>query len=219
MRIIIDIALIVLFIGLVYFICSKTGKTDKQQRIILRDSMKTSASSNTDSGVFQQMHEDRQGGEESSKEEQKGKTENTISFSLVSSGESKSYSYKALNNLTKVPQSTSFSGYVTSFAADLKKINLSNENSFSHIFSILLPLDAGVGTYTEKSNAFIIQFFGPENGKLYTLQPEYSFTLTIHEWGGPGGRARGIFFGELKAADSSIPLVFRDGQFDIGIQQ
>ena len=137
---------------------------------------------------------------------------------MVLKGEYNNYSYKAMNNFTKITASPQLTGYTASFVANINNINLSDQSTYNNVVSMMLPLDAGPGAYNEKSDNFIFQYIGANKGILYTLDQSGSFDLTIMEWGGPGGRAKGTFSGKLLSVESTDPVYIQDGKFDIGIQ-
>ncbi|MBN1496860.1 MAG: hypothetical protein JXA07_08845 [Spirochaetes bacterium] len=142
--------------------------------------------------------------------------ENTASFRIQ--GEPDTQTYASVANFTKISASPQFTGYLVNFAANFEKINVSNQSTYRHVISMMLPTDVTPGVYNEKSSPFIVQFFGSESGVLYTLDYNHSFSLSIDEWGGPGGRARGTFSGELKSANGTEVIQIRDGSFNVGIK-
>ena len=109
-------------------------------------------------------------------------------------------------------------GYVANFANDMLNIQVTNQASFSQVLSMMIPPDVTPGTYSEKSSNFMFQYFGNEPGVMYSLDVNNPFTLTIDEWGGSGGRAKGTFSGELKADGSNTIITIQDGRFDVSIQ-
>ena len=140
----------------------------------------------------------------------------TISFFL--SRERANYSFPAMGNFRKMSATTEMTGYVGNYAANSDVIHAGDQSKLANVISILLPTDVTPGTYTEKSSNFMVQFFGQEAGTLYNLDQNCSFTLTVDEWGGPGGRVRGTFSGELRADGISTIISISDGRFEAGIQ-
>jgi hypothetical protein len=207
---------------LIYFLCYKSDEGAKTKTSLLSESVpgKTAATADAD-------NPDEEGGvssEEASgaqtkiagNEDDRPAQENTVTFRIQ--GESGVKTYKSVASFTKISVSPELTGYLGNFAADISGINLSNQSTYNNVISIMLPSDVTPGTYTERSSPFIIQFFGSENGVLYTLDHNSSFSLTIDEWGGPGGRARGTFSGELKSSEGTSLMNLRDGSFNVGIQ-
>jgi hypothetical protein len=144
--------------------------------------------------------------------------ENSARFTVIVRGEYKVYTFTAVNNFTKITVSPELSGYVANFAENMGKINIRNQSTYSNVISIMLPVDVAPGDYNEKSDNVIFQYFGPDKGIIYNPDQIGSFLITIHEWGGSGGRAKGTFSGKLKADEQTDPVLIQEGIFDIGIQ-
>ena len=83
---------------------------------------------------------------------------------------------------------------------------------------MLLPTVITPGTFTEQTGGLVVQFFGPEAGIYYELDRDTPFSITIQEWGGPGGRARGYFSGTLKSHQTSGKVTVHNGRFEASIQ-
>ncbi|HOT47233.1 MAG TPA: hypothetical protein PLM53_19660, partial [Spirochaetota bacterium] len=149
-------------------------------------------------------------------EEVKKAAENTVTFTVR--GESGATTFKSVNPFIKIARTSDMTGYVANFASDMSGIRVADQSTYTRVLSMLIPADVTPGTYNEKSSNFMFQYFGTESGVMYSLDVNYPFTLTIEEWGGPGGRARGSFSGELKVEGSNSVILIQDGRFDAGIQ-
>ncbi len=136
---------------------------------------------------------------------------NTITF--VANGER--YTYPALMNFRLLHLQNDMHGFLCNFARDLSGIDLQNPATYQHVVSLFLPPDAKATVYTQENEKFIFEFFGSETGTKY--HPK-DFTFTINEWGGPRGRAKGTFSGELSAEGSGVSMTVENGSFDVGIQ-
>ena len=201
---------------MIYFICGKSDKTEKAEKSLLSDTVsknETASSATAPGGDDSDTFSEEKKREEEKESSQK---EDTVTFILAS--DSRQYNYKAVNSFKKVGVSSDMTGYVANFAENIGGINVREIATYRNLISFMVPMEVTPGTYTERSANFIVQFFGAEGGANYTLDHAHSFTMTITEWGGPGGRARGRFSGELKAEESSTPVSIRDGMFDIAIQ-
>jgi hypothetical protein len=140
---------------------------------------------------------------------------NTVVFYLEN--ERKTYTYTSYQKLLKLTLAPEKTGYVANFIEDQKKLDLKDESTYSHVLSFFLPVDITPTAFDERSDEFMFQFFGTEPGSIYMVNPGYDFSFTITECGGSSGRARGIFSGTLKAANSANTISIRDGKFDIEI--
>jgi hypothetical protein len=219
----IAIASAIFIIALVfYFLCSKPDKGDSSKTSLLTDTVADETNRNADSGDSDDADvgsesTGRTGDEKNIRgDDVKPAAEDTVTFRVQ--GESGVNTYKSIATFTKISVSPEFTGYLANFAGNIGNINVSNQSSYTHVISVLLPTDVTPGTFNERSHPFIFQFFGSESGVLYTLDQMCSFSFTIDDWGGPGGRAKGTFSGELKAAEGSSTISIRDGSFDVGIK-
>jgi hypothetical protein len=212
------IALIVIGIPLLfYFLCGKTENKEEPQSPLLSNTMTGSGERTADGGTEVTREENRENVEKVAAAEESGPAqEDTVTFMLP--GDTKVYTYKAINGFKKISMTSEYTGHVANFAGNMGAINTSNQATYSHVISIMLPPDVIPGPYNEKSGQFLFQFFGSENGKLFTLDANYPFTVNVTEWGGPGGRARGSFAGQLMADESGDVITIQDGRFDVGIQ-
>lgn len=201
-----------------YFICGKSDDAKKSDKSLFSDTVPNKESSRSGDAPADDSSDTDTFSEDKKREEEKhtSQKEDTVTFYLT--GDSRQCHYKAVNSFRKVSASSDVTGYVANFAENISGINVSNISSYRNLISFMVPLDVTPGTYTEKSSNFIVQFFGTEGGANYTLDQAHTFSMTITEWGGPGGRARGQFSGELKAEESTTPVSIRDGMFDIAIQ-
>ncbi|MBP7736577.1 MAG: hypothetical protein KA369_11435 [Spirochaetes bacterium] len=203
------------FCVLIYFVC---GESDKPG-----DSKSSLMTSTEDSGNRGTGPDEEESGAESDvdqektdQEEARKTPENTVSFMVR--GEGRTNTYKSVNPFIKIARSSDLTGYVANFASDMTGIKVADQSTYSHVFSMLIPGDVTPGALSERSSNFMVQYFGTESGVMYSLDVNYPFTLTIDEWGGPGGRARGTFSGELKVDGSGNVIYIQDGRFDAGIQ-
>jgi hypothetical protein len=219
----IAIAAVLIIVSLIiYFVCSKPEKSSTSKTALLTDNVAKSGDRHSDSDDEEEadVGSNEKGRGENVKntdgDDYKAAPEDTVTFRVQ--GESGVNTYKSIASFTKISASPEFTGYLANFAGNINNINVSNQSSYTHVISVLLPTDVTPGTFTEKSNPFIFQFFGSDSGVLYTLDQMCSFSLTIDEWGGPGGRARGTFSGELKAAEGTSIISVRDGSFNVGIK-
>jgi len=153
--------------------------------------------------------------EESSSEVAEEAGENTVVFTIR--GEANQRVFRSVNPFKKL-RGGEVSGHVANFAENITSVTVTNQDTYRNIFSLLLPHEVTPGTYTEASANFIVQFFGEQAGELFHLNASCPFKLTITEWGGPGGRARGYFAGELKSDDTDR-IISLSGSFDVGIEQ
>ena len=216
------VSVLIILSLIIYFICSKPEKTDTSKTSLLTDaasdrSDRNADHDNADDSDFGSSNKSQ--GEDTKNaggDDFKPAAEDTVTFRVQ--GESGVNTYKSIATFTKISISPEFTGYLANFAGNINNINVSNQSTYTHVISVLLPTEVTPGTFTEKSNPFIFQFFGSESGVLFTLDQMCSFSLTIDEWGGPGGRAKGTFSGELKAADGTSIISIRDGSFDVGIK-
>jgi len=202
-----------------YFLCSEPDKGDASKTSLLTDTVSDTKDRDADTGDSDlESDSASHGGEEKNTgtEDVKPVAEDTVTFRVR--GESGENTYKAIAVFTKISVSPEFTGYLANFAGNIGSINVSNQSTYTHVISVLLPSDVTPGTFNERSQQFIFQFFGSESGVLYALDQMCSFSLTIDEWGGPGGRAKGTFSGELKAAEGTPIISIRDGSFDVGIR-
>jgi hypothetical protein len=207
----------VIALGLiVYFVCGTSDDGKDKQSSLLMNSSEESTASKTRSVTTRTTESDREDGGTDEEGSSKKAAANTASFFLTR--ERQEYSFQAIGNFRKMSATTEMTGYVGSFAANSDAANVSDQSKLNNVISILLPTDVTPGTYSEKSANFMVQFFGQEAGTLYNLDHNCSFTLTVDEWGGPGGRVRGTFSGELKAEGSSTIISVSDGRFEAGIQ-
>lgn len=215
--------IITLLIGaviLIYFICGSNDEEPAPGTALLSESISGDMTRSGGTTTYEEEsgNDDDEGADpaKNAGDEAVQAVENTASFRIQ--GESGSNTYSSVANFTKISVSSELTGYLVNFAADMSGITVSNQSTYRHVLSMMLPSDVTPGTYSEKSTPFIIQFFGSESGVLYTLDYAHPFSLTIDEWGGAGGRARGTFSGELKSADGSTVMQIRDGSFNVGIQ-
>ncbi len=213
-RIIIGAAIIGLF-ALIYFLCSDSNKSGDSKTTLM-----TSTADSKGSGSGDSNEESSSGGsddeERAGREEVKSAPENTVTFSVR--GESGISTFKSVNPFIKIARSSYMTGYVANFAADMIGIRIADQSTYTRVLSMMIPADVTPGSYNEKSSNFMLQYFGNESGVMYSIDVNYPFTLTIDEWGGPGGRARGSFSGELKVEGSNSVITIQDGRFDAGIQ-
>jgi hypothetical protein len=144
--------------------------------------------------------------------------ENTVSFAILSRGDYKVYSFKAVKNFVKIAASPELSGYTASFVEDIKNLNVSDQSTYHNLISMMLPSEVVPGSFNEGSSNFLFQYFGTNKGTLYSLDQSCPFELNIIEWGGTGGRARGVFSGKLFSIEATEPIYIQDGKFDVGIQ-
>jgi hypothetical protein len=215
-------AVLIIIVLIFYFLCSKPEKSDTSKTSLLTDSVTDTTHRDADSEGLDNddVGSDSAGHGREEKntdgEEATVAAEDTVTFRVL--GESGINTYKSIASFTKISVSPEFTGYLANFAGNIGNINVSNQSTYTHVISVLLPTDVTPQTFNEKSHPFIFQYFGSESGVLYTLDQMCSFSLTIDEWGGPGGRAKGTFSGELKAAEGSSIISIRDGSFDVGIK-
>ena len=218
----IAIASVLIIVSLIiYFVCSKPEKSSTSKTALLTDNVANTAdrpadSDDEDADVGSNEKGQGENAKNTGSDDFKPAPEDTVTFRVQ--GESGVNTYKSIASFTKITASPEFTGYLANFAGNINNINVTNQSTYTHVISVLLPTDVTPGTFTEKSNPFIFQFFGSDSGVLFTLDQMCSFSLTIDEWGGPGGRARGSFSGELKAAEGSSIISIRDGTFDVGIK-
>lgn len=215
------VALLIAAVILTYFICDKKDEKIEPGTALLSDAVSGDASRTRETGPSEEGEigfesDESAGNAKNAGNEAVQAQENTATFRIQ--GESGINTYTSIANFTKISPSPEFTGYLVNFAANFSEINVSNQSTYRHVISMMLPSDVTPGTYTEKSTPFIIQYFGSENGVLYTLDYNHTFSLTVDEWGGPGGRARGTFSGELKSAEGTSVMQIRDGSFNVGIQ-
>lgn len=201
---------------LIYFICGSPDKSGDS-----RSTLMTSTADKADRGSSGVDGEDEPGSENADEEKDgqeqvKSAPENTVTFSVR--GESGTNTYKSVNPFIKIARSSDLTGYVANFASDMTGIRVAEQSTYTRVLSMLIPGDVTPGSYSEKSSNFMFQYFGTESGVMYSIDVNYPFTLTIDEWGGPGGRARGSFSGELKVDGSNSVITIQDGKFDAGIQ-
>jgi hypothetical protein len=194
----------------IYFICGTEDSGEKKQSLLLS----TESASGKDASPRDEKKSDESGSEDES--DQPKASPNTLSFFLGK--DRSSYSFQAIGAFRKVSATTEMTGYVGNFAVSPEGINVPDQSKLSNVISILLPGDVSPGTYTEKSSNFMVQYFGQEPGLLFNLDQNCSFTLTITEWGGSGGRVRGTFSGELKSEGAATIISFSEGRFEAGIQ-
>ncbi|HNW30622.1 MAG TPA: hypothetical protein PKN50_19255 [Spirochaetota bacterium] len=209
---IIAVAMLGLFV-FVYFLCGDSEKTDGSKTTLMTSTAgsREGASSPDDEEQASGSDEEKEG-----QEEVKRAAENTVTFTVR--GESGATTFKSVNPFIKIARTSDMTGYVANFAGDMSGIKVADQSTYTRVLSMLIPADVTPGTYNEKSSNFMFQYFGTENGVMYSLDVNYPFTLTIDEWGGPGGRARGSFSGELKVEGSNSVILIQDGRFDAGIQ-
>ncbi len=210
---IIPVAIIGLFV-LIYFICSDSDKPGDSKTTLMTSTADTMGRSSSDIADEESAPEGDE--EKDGQEEVRKAPENTVTFSVR--GESGTSTYKSVNPFIKIARTSDLTGYVANFAGDMTGIRVADQSTYSRVLSMMIPADVMPGTYSEKSNNFMFQFFGAESGVMYSIDVNYPFTLTIDEWGGPGGRARGSFSGELKVEGSNSIITIQDGRFDAGIQ-
>jgi len=207
----------VIALGLIlYFVCGSQDDARNNPSPLLLDSPGEGTRADGESGGSAAGEGAGDAGVTDDDDSSKKVPADTISFFLAR--ERVNYSFPAIGNFRKMSATTEMTGYVANFAADSGVIHTGDQSKLSNVISILLPTDVAPGTYTEKSPNFMFQLFGQEAGTLYSLDQNCSFTMTVDEWGGPGGRARGTFSGELKADGSSTIISINDGRFEAGIQ-
>lgn len=201
-----------------YFVCRDSStETKGASSSLLTESLDTQHSRNmttTERDEPIAVEEGEGASEEAGKETEKA-AENTVVFTLR--GEANQRVFRSVNPFKKL-KGGEVSGYVANFAENIKGVTVTNQDTYRNIFSLLLPHEVTPGTYTEASANFIVQFFGDQAGELFHLDAACPFKLTVTEWGGPGGRARGYFSGELKSDDTDR-IISLSGSFDIGIEQ
>ena len=198
----------------VYFICGKSDDTRDKKSTLLMNSGEGSTASK--GGETTRTYEgDREGGADDEGAVKKS-VANTASFFLP--GDRQDYSFQSLGNFRRMAATTEMTGYVGSFSSSSDISSVTDQSKLNNVISILLPTDVSPGTYNEKSANFMVQLFGKDSGTLYNLDSNCSFTLVVDEWGGPGGRVRGTFSGELKVDGGSTILTISDGKFEAGIQ-
>ncbi|HPC43289.1 MAG TPA: hypothetical protein PL180_18480 [Spirochaetota bacterium] len=209
---VIAVAILSLF-ALVYFVCGDSEITDGSKNPLM-----TSTAGSRDGTSSPDDEEQASGSDEEKEgqEEVKKAAENTVTFTVR--GESGATTFKSVNPFIKIARTSDMTGYVANFASDMSGIRVADQSTYTRVLSMLIPADVTPGTYNEKSSNFMFQYFGTESGVMYSLDVNYPFTLTIEEWGGPGGRARGSFSGELKVEGSNSVILIQDGRFDAGIQ-
>jgi hypothetical protein len=212
-KIVIGVALIAMGAA-IYFICRTSDDgTDKKSALLMNSpGEKSSVTGGETTRTFDSDHEGVTDEESTSKKAAAG----TVSFFVPR--ERQEYTLQTLGNFRRMSATTEMTGYVGSFSASSDITSVTDQSKLSNVISILLPGDVGPGTYNEKSANFMVQLFGQEAGTLYSLDHNCSFTLTVDEWGGPGGRVRGTFSGELKTDGGTTLLTITDGRFEAGIQ-
>ncbi len=206
----------VIALGLtLYFVCGSQddGRDDSSSLLLDSAGEGTPAADTRDDSTGEGAGE---GGVTADDESRNKITADTVSFFL--DRERANYTFPVMGNFRKMSATTEMTGYVANFAAKFDVIQAGDQSKLSNVISILLPTDVSPGTYTERSSNFMVQLFGQEAGTLYNLDQNCSFTLTVDEWGGPGGRVRGTFSGELKADGTSTIISISDGRFEAGIQ-
>ncbi|MBN2160875.1 MAG: hypothetical protein JW807_15910 [Spirochaetes bacterium] len=213
--------IILMLIGIAlffYFICGKSENHDEHESPLLSDAMSPGVEQTRDGGTTITYHQDVEEEQVSGDgaDESRPASEDTAIFTLQ--GDTKEYTYKAINGFKKISMTPDYTGHVANFAGNMASINTSNQESYKHVISIMLPPDVVPGVYRETSSKFMFQFFGSENGKLFTIDVNYPFTLNLNDWEGPGGRARGTFSGQLMANNTGEVITIEYGKFDVDIQ-
>jgi hypothetical protein len=207
----------VIALGLIlYFVCGSQDDGRDGSSSLLLDSTGAGTHAAGDRGESATGEEAGDGSVTADDDSSKKVTADTITFFLAR--ERLQYTFPAMGSFRKMSATTEMTGYVANFASNSDMIRAGDQSKLSNVISILLPTDVSPGTYTEKSSNFMVQLFGQEAGTLYNLDHNCSFSLTVDEWGGPGGRVRGTFSGELKADGSSSIISINDGRFEAGIQ-
>ncbi len=209
---IIAAAILGLFV-LVYFFCGDSDKTGDPKNTLMTTTSDSREGTSAPDEEEQVLGDEEETGE---REEVKKTAENTVTFSVR--GESGSNTFKSVNPFIKIARTSEMTGYVANFANDMSGIRVADQSTYTRVLSMMIPADVTPGSYNEKSGNFMFQYFGSESGVMYSLDVNYPFTLTIDEWGGPGGRARGSFSGELKVEGMNSVIVIQDGRFDAAIQ-
>ncbi len=200
---------------LVYFICGDSEKTEDSQSSLMTSAQDQTKSGSTSSETEYEYDTDVE--QERAEQDEARKTpENTVTFTVR--GENRTNTYKSVNPFIKIARSSDLTGDVVNFASDMIGIKVSDQSTYRHVFSMMIPGDVTPGSLSERSGNFMVQYFGTETGVMYSLDVNYPFTLTIDEWGGSGGRARGTFSGELKVNGSGAVIYIQDGRFDAAIQ-
>lgn len=200
---------------LIYFICGRSDKPDESKTLMTTTGDSVQKSPSADDGE-ESSPSDSGDEEKGSRDEVRNTPENTVSFAVR--GENRAYTFKVVNGFIKIARTSDMTGYVANFANDMLNIQVTNQATFSQVLSVMVPPDVTPGTYSEKSSNFMFQYFGNEPGVMYSIDVSNPFTLTIDEWGGSGGRAKGTFSGELKADGSNTIITIQDGRFDVSIQ-
>ncbi len=205
---------ICILVALIYFICSGPGEEKKDASLLHHSEALTEEYPGSGDGYYHEEggYED----ENSAPRDAAPAVKDTLTYRLDL--ESTSYVYSAIGGFNKIAASEEMTGYVANFAISRGTIDASNPSKINHVISILLPVVVTPGIFNERSNPFIVQFFGPVAGILYGLDPDMPFSLTVEEWGGPGGRARGFFAGTLKSDQTSETVVIHDGRFEASIR-
>jgi hypothetical protein len=201
---------------LIYFICGGPDKPGDSKATLMNSTADKANRGSSDVDSDEESGTGNGDEEKLGQEQVKSAPENTVTFSVR--GESGTSTFKSVNPFIKIARSSDLTGYVANFASDMTGIRVAEQSTYSKVLSMLIPADVTPGTYSEKSSNFMFQYFGTENGVMYSIDVNYPFTLTIDEWGGPGGRARGSFSGELKVDGSNSVITIQDGRFDAGIQ-
>ncbi|OHD64763.1 MAG: hypothetical protein A2176_10565 [Spirochaetes bacterium RBG_13_51_14] len=202
---------------LVYFLCGGSDTDTESKNTILMDATVGTGGDDAGPEHDDELNNNDRGDEGTAAREELGTApENAAAFAL--NRDSTIFTYRASGSFRKISASPEMTGYVVHFAGNMSGINVNDQSTINNVISFLLPPDVTPGTYSENTSPFMFQFFGTESGMMYTLDPACSFTLTIDEWGGPGGRARGTFSGDLKSEQTSAVITIRDGRFDVGIQ-
>lgn len=206
----------IILIGLIYFICSEPETNKKEGPIV---GMETTSGEVAEDHYNDTSGDDPFTGYEDPDAPQKDAVpvaKNTLSYKY--DREMKPFVYEAIAGFTKVAATEEMTGYVVNFSIDRDKLDPSDATKISHVLSLLLPTVVTPGTFTEQTSGLIVQYFGPEPGIYYELDQDSPFSITVQEWGGPGGRARGYFSGTLKSNQTSGKVMLHDGRFDASIK-
>lgn len=207
---------IIILVGLIFYICSGPDPDKKEDTLVSMES--SGVEVNRDNREDETADDPFVGYEDTDAPPGDAApiAKNTLSYKF--DRDMTPYVYEAMGGFTRIAASEEMTGYVVNFTINRSGLNTSDAGKIRHVLSILLPTVVTPGTFTEQTGGLIVQYFGPEPGIYYELDQDSPFSITIQEWGGPGGRARGYFSGTLKSNQTSGRVMLHDGRFDASIR-
>lgn len=100
------------------------------------------------------------------------------------------------------------------------RVTCANAQAGPSAITIQLPPEVHAGyVYTEDTlccmDLLTCQVTAGDAMSIYRVHPDHPFTMTVSEWGGPGGRVKAIFAGTLFNPSTGCTMTVTGGLLDV----